>query len=125
MRRRCSSSAGIEWVDRRAVLEEARALARSMRERHPEVRRVLLFGSFARGGGGPRSDLDLVVIVDDTELPPRERAAHYAPLSARPLDLFVYTRDEVRRLAATTPPPVLREALVHGVDLLAEESAGS
>jgi predicted nucleotidyltransferase len=100
------------------VLTQARALAAKLRADHPEILRVLLFGSFAKGRGGPRSDLDLVVIVERTDLRPRDRAAFYTPLSPRPVDLFVYTREEVERFAGD-PPPVLREALAHGIDLLA------
>ena len=109
-------TAGITFVDRGEVLALARELARAMRERHREVLDVILFGSFARGGGGPRSDLDMVVIVEDSPLSPRERAAHYAPLSPRPLDLFVYTRAEVERFRER-PPPVLAEAPERGLRL--------
>jgi len=109
-------SAGIVWVDRSQVLEEARAIARHLRARHPEVHRVVLIGSFARGQGGPRSDIDLVVFVDATPLGPRDRPAHYVPPSARPVDLVVYTSAEVARMRAA-PPPILREALERGVEL--------
>jgi len=87
-----------------------------MRERHPEIQRVLLIGSFARGCGGPRSDLDLVVVVGESALSPRDRVAHYRPFSPRPLDLVVYTRSEVERMSEN-PPPILREALSHGLEL--------
>jgi predicted nucleotidyltransferase len=109
-------TAGIVWVDRARVLDEARAIARALRERHPEIRRVALIGSFARGAGGPRSDLDLVLVVQSTPLAPRERLAHYAPTSALPVDLVVYTEDEVERMRHA-PPPILREALTRGIDL--------
>jgi predicted nucleotidyltransferase len=102
------------------VLEDARRLARRLREEHPEIQRAILFGSFARGTGGPRSDLDMVLIVDHIELNPRDRLAHYLPVSSRPVDLFVYTSAEVDRMRAS-PPPVLREALTRGLDLLAPE----
>jgi predicted nucleotidyltransferase len=109
-------SAGIVWVDRARVLNEARAVARALRERHPEIQRITLIGSFARGEGGPRSDLDLVVFVQSTPLAPRERVAHYAPTSARPVDLVVYTEEEVERMRQA-PPPILREVLTRGIDL--------
>jgi len=109
-------SAGIVWIDRARVIDEARAIARQLRDRHPEVRRVVLIGSFARGDAGPRSDLDLVVFVDSTPVLPRDRPAHYAPASARPVDLVVYTHEEVERMRAA-PPPILREALSRGVEL--------
>ena len=111
------SSAGITWIDRAAVLDEARDLARAIGRDHPEVQRAILFGSFARGRGGPRSDLDIVLVVERCSLEPRDRSCHYAPVSPRPVDLFVYTAEEVEAMAAD-PPPVLREALQHGVDLI-------
>jgi predicted nucleotidyltransferase len=109
------SSAGITWVDRGAVIEEARELCLLIRQHHPEVRRAILFGSFASGGGGPRSDLDIVLVVERCDLDPRDRAARYAPASARPVDLHVYTIEEASRLGRT---PLLRTALERGIDLL-------
>ena len=109
--------AGIRFVDRQAVIQEARGLAARMRAEHPEIARVILFGSFARGGGGPRSDLDFLVVVRHTSLAPRERSYHYMPLSKRPIDLFVYTETELDRFEKD-PPPLLREALGNGTDLL-------
>ena len=108
------SSAGIEWVDREGVVEEARGIARRIRSDHPEGERAILFGSFARGRGGPRSDLDIVLIVTQTRIPHRERASVFMPVCTRPIDLFVYTAEE----AARSNVPVLREALEHGIDLL-------
>ena len=111
-------SAPIEWLDRERVLAEARELAAEMKAAHPEVRRVLLFGSLAKGGDGPRSDLDLVVLLENTDLAPRERSAQYRPISSRPVDLFVYTEAEVARFRRCGAPPPLREALEEGLDLL-------
>jgi len=92
-------------------------MARTIRRVHPEVRRVVLFGSFASGRGGPRSDLDVVLIVERCSLDPRDRPSHYAPVCARPVDLFVYTTEEVDAMSAD-PPPVLDEALRRGIDLV-------
>ena len=109
-------SAGIVWVDRARVLEEARRIAQDLRAQHSEIERVMLIGSFARGEGGPRSDLDLVLLVRSTSISPRDRPTHYLPASPRPVDLVVYTRGEVDRFGAT-PPPILREALERGIEL--------
>ena len=91
-------------------------MARRLRARHPEIERIVLIGSFARGEGGPRSDLDLVLFVTSTSLSPRDRAAHYVPASSRPVDLVVYTREEVERFRLA-PPAILREALARGLEL--------
>jgi predicted nucleotidyltransferase len=109
------SSAGIEWIDREGIIEEAKAVARRIASEHPEVQRTILFGSLARGRGGPRSDLDIVLIVTQTSIPPRDRTSAFMPVSKRPIDLFVYTDEETTREPTA---PVLREALQNGMDLL-------
>jgi hypothetical protein len=38
-----------------------------------QPRRIILFGSAARGGAGPNSDIDLLVVVDD-DAPPEKLA---------------------------------------------------
>lgn len=114
MPRSSLSSAGIEWIDREEVVEEARAIARRIASEHPEVERAILFGSLARGRAGPRSDLDIVLIVTQTPVPPRDRTSAFMPVSKRPVDLFVFTAEEARDPTA----PVLREALENGMDLL-------
>jgi len=98
------------------VIAQARTLAARMRADHPEVARIYLVGSFAYGQPGPHSDLDLVVIVRDTAVGPRDRSAHYAPLSPRPVDLLVYTADEVARVQHNLPP-LLAIALRQGIEL--------
>ncbi|MBM4041099.1 MAG: nucleotidyltransferase domain-containing protein [Planctomycetes bacterium] len=64
---------------------------------HP--RRIVMFGSRARGHAGPESDLDLLVEME-TDKPPRDRIRAVDALFARrrwSMDLLVYTPDEVRR----------------------------
>jgi len=78
-------------------------------------RRVVLFGSRARGSARPDSDVDLFVELETDRRPP-ERIAELAalfPLHPWSLDLVVYTPDEVRRLAG-----------VHGTLLSVIEAEG-
>lgn len=63
-------------------------------------RRVMVFGSHARGDAGPDSDLDLFVEME-SELSPPERAVRVArlfPCRDWSLDVVVYTPAEVTRL---------------------------
>ena len=64
---------------------------------HP--RRIVMFGSRARGEAGPESDLDLLVEME-SDKPPLERIRAVDALFARrrwAMDLVVCTPEEVRR----------------------------
>ena len=64
---------------------------------HPQ--KVLLFGSYAKGNANEHSDLDLLVIVENSELPKRKREVLlYNWLGMRyrfPKDILVRTTSEV------------------------------
>jgi predicted nucleotidyltransferase len=70
-------------------------------EVHPDE--VVLFGSHARGTGRSGSDVDLLVVMPDTEETLRSRrhitGQIYRRLAAFPVpkDILVYTRGEVER----------------------------
>lgn len=90
-------SAGPRFVDREAILGRARDAARRIASRHPEVRRVLLFGSFARGDHGVRSDLDLFIIVNHSDKPLPDRVVDFLEdASDYPTDILIYTEDELQ-----------------------------
>lgn len=65
---------------------------------HP--RRIVVFGSHARGNASPDSDLDVFIEMDTLRRPP-ERAIEVSEvfgLRPWPLNVVVYTPEEVRRL---------------------------
>ncbi|MCX5654653.1 MAG: nucleotidyltransferase domain-containing protein [Planctomycetota bacterium] len=69
---------------------------------HP--RRVVLFGSYARGDAHADSDVDLLVEMETSASPP-ERVMQISRLFGRrrwSLDVVVYTPEEVQRLRAVT-----------------------
>ena len=71
---------------------------RLVEEFHPE--RIILFGSHAWGTPSPDSDVDLLVVVAASQLPPAQRAvrAHRALRGLGiPKDVLVRTRDEIER----------------------------
>jgi predicted nucleotidyltransferase len=82
---------------------------------HP--RRIILFGSQARGEAGPDSDLDLLVEMETT-LPRREQVRRirrsFDPYPCA-MDIVVYTPDEVRKWAqapASLVATVMREGRI-------------
>lgn len=100
-----------------AAIEEARK--RLVQGLHPE--RIILFGSHAWGTPGPDSDLDLLVIVADSDKPPHKRAqAAYRSLTGLgvPCDVIVQTRAEAEqasRVRTSLTSKALREGRVlHG-----------
>lgn len=75
----------------------------------PQVRRISLFGSYARGRADLLTDLDVLVVVE-TDLGPVERLRWLYELLAVPvdLDLLCYTPEEYERMR---DEPFLRHAL--------------
>jgi uncharacterized protein len=79
---------------------------------------VILFGSRARGGAGPDSDVDLLVVLDD-DAPAAKlslRALHEARRDYhRPVDLFACREGEFRaraRVPGSLPHLIAREGAV-------------
>lgn len=95
-----------------------RAYADKLRRAHPEVRRIIWFGSWVSGVPSPGSDVDICLIVSDNmaEVSPRERVARYlSPRLPTGLDLVVYTASEFARLPEQAPS--WHAAIRAGVDL--------
>jgi len=64
---------------------------------HPA--KIILFGSYARGAGGPDSDVDLLVVMDVKDSKRRQAVEIDLALSDRtfPLDLIVVTPEEFEK----------------------------
>jgi predicted nucleotidyltransferase len=98
-----STSQELKEITRRLVAEFA-----------PE--RIILFGSHAWGHPGENSDIDLLVVVAESDLtPPRRAARAYRCLREIPvpLDILVRTREEVER-TRHVPASLIHEVLERG-----------
>ena len=84
------------------------------------IRRISLFGSYARGRRDLFTDLDVLVIMD-TDKPFPERTAEVYSLLALPVDadILCYTPQEFRRMKEA---PFLKEALTDEVVLYEKET---
>lgn len=106
-------------LNRAAIIEEIASRARRLRAERPEVADVRLFGSLARGTAAPGSDADLLLVVSSSPVPFHQRFTEYARYFAGlgiGYDMFVYTQEELARLAATGDP-FLRKALADSMPL--------
>ena len=94
-------SAEIIWLDRAAVLLAVeKAVERLTRDR-PEVQRVILFGSLARGDAVPGSDVDLLILIAESDRPFLDRIPRYRPRGVPiGVDVFPYTQEELNQMLA-------------------------
>lgn len=92
---RLSNSSVLRWPDASQVDKALRQWASEVAARHREVERVGYFGSYARGNWGVGSDLDLLVVVTDTDRPFEKRGLEYdTTVLPVPADLLVYKKAE-------------------------------
>jgi predicted nucleotidyltransferase len=87
------------FVERGVVRDALRQCAVELRSRLPQVRSVILFGSYATDRATPRSDADIVVEIDGADAALKRRcedAAREVFLAAPvPVDAFVIETDEL------------------------------
>ncbi|HEV8641939.1 MAG TPA: nucleotidyltransferase domain-containing protein [Methylomirabilota bacterium] len=95
------STVRITYFDKEAVHRALQEYVSALVERHPELEEVILFGSLVAGTPVPGSDVDLMLILRDSDRPFLERIARFPP-SRFPVDVdvFPYTRAEIERMTA-------------------------
>ena len=92
---RLLNSSVLKWPDAQEVDQAVRQWANRIARARKQVRRIGYFGSYARGDWGVGSDLDLVVVVDDSEQPFERRAGDWDTTELPvPTDVLVYTLKE-------------------------------
>jgi len=116
-----------EHAERRRPMpaeRQKRRLTRALRALVSQLKRqgakkILLFGSLARGEVRENSDLDLIVILESQEKNPMKRLAKlYSEIEVREaIDLRVYTPEEFERAKSRS---FLREVLKEAIELYDE-----
>ncbi|MBI4483039.1 MAG: nucleotidyltransferase domain-containing protein [Acidobacteria bacterium] len=110
-------SVEIEYFPSRQVWEELRVFVSTLRRQHPEIEKVLVFGSLVRGDCVPGSDVDLLLVLRESSVPFLDRIPRYTP-SRFPVgvDVFPYTREELERMLSEGNT-FIREAMAKGREL--------
>lgn len=112
-----SGSVKVFWLDRPQILARLKQAAQAMRERHPEIEWIALFGSLARGDAVPGSDADLLIVVSHSTESFLDRAVRYRPADVGvSVDVVAYTREELAALLKAGNAFV-RQALREGMVL--------
>jgi predicted nucleotidyltransferase len=92
---RSLSSPVLKWPDVHAVDTAVRRWAGAAAKSRPGVALVGYFGSYARGDWGVGSDLDMVIVVEESTQPFERRAIEWDLTSLPvPADVMVYTLAE-------------------------------
>jgi uncharacterized protein len=98
------SSVVIKSIDRRVIEQAVREYTAELQANHPEIEQIIWFGSWVGGLPTPGSDVDLCLILSDSDKPFRERIPDYLPLGFPVgIDLFPYTRAELEQLKKRSP----------------------
>lgn len=84
--------------DGRLRMKEIRAIAKRIAERF-DVKKIILFGSYAYGKVDENSDVDLLVVMNTKKRPIEQRYEIYKSLTPIhfALDIVVRTEDDIRR----------------------------
>ena len=80
------------------MIDRLKEWANQLTKMHQEVLKIGYFGSYARDDYTPSSDLDILIVVKESEKPPHKRLLDYAvdrfPVGC---EVFVYTEEELER----------------------------
>ena len=109
---RSLNSSVMKWPDEAAVHAAVHLWARYHGRKRSDVILVGYFGSYARGDWGVGSDVDLLVVLDQSGASFERRTAEWdTTVLPVPADLMVYTREEWERLEGRFRDTVMDEAV--------------
>ncbi len=96
---RSLNSSILKWPDKQKVHEAARDWAEKLGTRHARILAIGYFGSYARGDWGVGSDLDLIIILKNSDKTFEQRPLEW-DLTRLPVpaEAIVYTQAEWRSL---------------------------
>lgn len=86
----------IRFLDRENVLRALERYSCALGAERPEIRRIILFGSYVSGTPLPSSDIDLLMVLSSSGDKFLDRVTRYAP-DEFPVgvDVFAYTEEEL------------------------------
>ena len=96
MQMKSSPSVKIKYLDKPAIMEALERLVAELPQKHPEIEKIRLFGSLARDEAVPGSDVDILIVLADSNLSFKDRIGKYVPSSFPVgIDIFPYTQSEI------------------------------
>lgn len=115
MPKKSSNSVKVVFADKTKVLRQLKDYTKNLKRMQPEVERVGYFGSYANNTYGPASDVDLLIILRQSDKRFLDRIPDFFPDDISICcDVFPYTSEEIERMKQDGNPwicHVLKEAV--------------
>lgn len=94
-----SDSVRVVFADKGKVIRELRDYARKLKQTQPAVEQVGYFGSYANDTYGPASDVDLLIILRQSDKHFLDRIPDFLPENLSICcDVFPYTSEEIKKM---------------------------
>jgi predicted nucleotidyltransferase len=108
MRQKPSSSVRVFFADKDKILLQVKQYSKKLKRNHPEVEKVGLFGSYVTDEYGPASDVDLLIVLQNSSKRFIDRIPDFLPSDIQvSCDCFPYTVDEINRMKDEGDPWIL------------------
>lgn len=98
MPKRLLNSVKIKSVHRPIVVKKLTEWADQISRSNKDILRIGYFGSYARDDYTPSSDLDVLIVLKDSNTPPHKRLHDYS-IKGFPIgcEFFVFTEEEIEQ----------------------------
>lgn len=113
MQEKSLNSVRVFWLRQDELIRDLKKVAERIGREDRNVVKIVLFGSIARKKGVPGSDADILILLEKDRRHFLERMEDYRERFSSirfPLDVFVYTLEEVEN-------PIVKEAVDKGIVL--------
>ncbi len=99
MQTKSSDSVKIRYLDKTAIMKAITHLVGDLSQKYPKIEEIRLFGSLARDEAVPGSDVDILIVLTDSDLPFNDRIDKYMPSSFPVgIDVLPYTEPEIETM---------------------------
>jgi len=103
-----SDSVKVFFADKNEVLNQLKKYVHRLRSQRDDVEQIGLFGSYATDTYGPASDLDLLIVLRQSNKRFLDRMPELMPNDVSVgCDVFAYTKDEIERMKQQNNPWII------------------
>lgn len=115
MQKRLFHSVKITFFNKKKVSLALKNFVKNITEKHKEIEKIIVFGSFIHNKCVPGSDIDLLIILSNSNKFLIERLTYYMPKKFPVgVDIFPYTKKEIEMMLKNNNF-LLKNALKEGI----------